>query len=70
MGPCVCHRWYPVAVRLADLIEGKLFLFMDGVLFRHIMNQGLTQQRHIAGGTELARRIQPVNGLKGGVGEA
>ena len=34
------------------------------------MNQRLTEQRHITCGTELPRRVQPVDGLERGVGQA
>ena len=33
------------------------------------MDQRFAQQRHIARGTELTRRIQAVNGFKGGIGQ-
>ena len=34
------------------------------------MDHRFGEQRHIAGGTELARRVQTVHGHKGGVGQA
>ncbi|CSR45681.1 Uncharacterised protein [Shigella sonnei] len=42
---------------------------MNGVLFRHIVDQCFTQQCHIARGTELPRRIQTVHRLEGSVGQ-
>ena len=42
---------------------------MYRVLFRHIVDHRFGQQRHVAGGTELTRRIKAVDGHKGGVGQ-
>nr|CGW95046.1 Uncharacterised protein [Salmonella enterica subsp. enterica serovar Typhi] len=57
-----------VAVWLTNIIKSKFFLFMNGVFVRHIVNQGLAEQRHIASGTELPWRIKAVYRLEGCIG--
>ena len=42
---------------------------MYRVLFRYVVDHRFGQQRHIAGGAELPRRVKAVDGHKGGVGQ-
>ncbi len=57
----------PVAIHLANMVEGKLFLFIQRILFRHVADQRLANQRHIARRAVLPFCIQPVHRHKVGV---
>ena len=53
-----------VTVGLTNTVEGKLFLFIDGVFVRYVADQGLTNQCHITCGAVLTVCIQAVYGLE------
>ncbi len=59
-----------VAVHLTNIVKGKLFFLVQGVLFRHIPNQRLPNQRHVPRGAVLSVGIQTMHRHKVGVFQA
>ena len=59
-----------ITVQLADAVESELFLTIDRVFVRHIADQRLANQRHVARRAVLAVSVEAVNGLEMGVFQA
>ena len=59
-----------VTVHLADIVEGELFFFINRVFVRHVADQRLADQRHIACGAVLTLCVQAVYRLEVGVLQA
>ena len=59
-----------VTVGLTDAVKGKFLLFIDRVFVRHVADQRLANQRHVARRAVLAVSVQTVHGLEMGIFQA